>query len=74
VVLGAGDRIEDRLPPAPNHVPNYQPGSAALNIDLEFDLGEDGIVDFRERRGKDLPYCCTRLGVLPEKMRSKASR
>src|SRR5208337_2787683 len=65
VVLGAGDRIADRFAPALDHVRNHQPGSAALDVDLELDLGEDGIVDFREGRGKDLPDGCTRLGILP---------
>ena len=32
--------------------------------DLKLDFGEDGIVDFREGRGKDLPDRCTQLGVL----------
>jgi hypothetical protein len=64
VVLGTSDRITDGFAPALDEVGNHQPCSAVFDVYVEFDLRENGIVDPRERRGKDLPDRCTRLGIL----------
>jgi hypothetical protein len=63
-MLGSRDRIDDRLAARFDQIRDLQPSLARVDVDLEIDVGEDRIVDFREGTGKDLEHRGAGLGIL----------
>src|ERR1700730_15913809 len=63
-VLRPRHRIEDRLPTPCDHAVDDQASFACLNIHVEVDLGENGVMHLLERRGKHLEECGSGLGIL----------
>src|SRR5262249_10351255 len=63
-VLGAGHRIEDRGPAHLEQASDAAARRACLDVDLEVDVGEDGLVQHVAGGGEDLEHGGAGLGVL----------
>src|SRR5882757_6227418 len=64
LVFGTGHRIDDRLAALIDVTGNFQLRTPLLYVDLEVDVGEDGIVDLAQHGREDAEHRGARLGVL----------
>src|SRR5262245_41929636 len=63
-VLGASNRIEDRRALRFNHAVDLGLGGAAVDIDLDIDIGDDRLMHLVAGRDEDVEYRGSGLGVL----------
>src|SRR5262245_25954804 len=63
-MLGAGNRIEDRRTFRLDHAVDLGLGGAAVDVDLEIDVGDDRLMDLVAGRDEDVKYRGSGLGVL----------